>query len=52
MNVLKLQTLSQMSLLLVTSEKTGTPRPSFRSFYCANVWKLWTVFFLWYFGFD
>jgi len=24
----------------------GTPFPSFRSFYCANVWKLWTDFFI------
>jgi len=24
----------------------------FRSFYCANVWKLWMVFFLWNFDFD
>jgi len=25
---------------------------SFRSFYCANIWNLWTVFFLWNFDFD
>jgi len=25
---------------------------SFNSFYCVNVWKLWTVFLLWNFYFD
>ena len=33
---------------IVTSKKTGTSCPSFRSFYCANVWKLWTVFLFFY----
>jgi len=31
--------------LLVTSGKTGTKCPSFHSFYCSNVWKLWIVIF-------
>jgi len=32
--------------IIITSEKTGTHVPSFCSFYCANVWKLWTIFFM------
>jgi len=35
--------------IILTSEKTGRRTltcPFFCFFYCTNVWKLWTVFFL------
>jgi len=40
-----------LSFLYDTSEKMGISCPSFRFFYCTNVWRLWTVFCLWNFGF-
>jgi len=37
---------------LILAKRQALTCPSFRSFYCANVWKLWTVFFFMKFWFS
>jgi len=43
---------SMLLLLLLLAKRRSLMCLSFCSFYCAKIWKLWTMYFLWNFDFD